>query len=161
VSPTRPLDCHERALGLLAVRARSRRELESRLLRAGFAAPEVADELDRLETVGLVDDEAFARQVAEHELVNRRSGRRAIVSRLASKGIGREAIDLVLGELAGEPEEARAIELARTRTRRLRALAPERAYGRLVAFLGRHGYDPEVARSAATIALRMEGFDGP
>ena len=68
-SPSNPKSCHERALGLLAVRARSRRELERRLLQAGFEAEEVADVLERLERVGLVDDEAFAR-----------AGRRARVS---------------------------------------------------------------------------------
>ena len=36
--PKNPKSCHERALGLLAVRARSRRELERRLLQAGFEA---------------------------------------------------------------------------------------------------------------------------
>jgi regulatory protein len=161
VAPKRPLDCHDRALGLLAVRARSRRELEYRLLRAGFEASEVADELVRLEAVGLVDDEAFAHQVAEHELVRRRSGRRAVVSRLAAKGVGRETIDRVLEEVAGEPDEGRALELARTRTDRLGNLAPEQALGRLVAFLGRHGYEPEVARSAARAALREHAGSSP
>ena len=41
--PKAPKSCHERALGLLAVRARSRRELERRLLQAGFETDEVAD----------------------------------------------------------------------------------------------------------------------
>ena len=64
--------------GLLAVRPRSRRELERRLLQAGFEPDEVADVLERLERVGLVDDEAFARQVAEHAFGVKRSGRRAV-----------------------------------------------------------------------------------
>jgi SOS response regulatory protein OraA/RecX len=34
--PKNPKSCHERALGLLAVRPRSRRELERRLLQARF-----------------------------------------------------------------------------------------------------------------------------
>ena len=42
-------DCHERALGLLAVRQRSRRELERRLLQAGFEDDEVQESLERLE----------------------------------------------------------------------------------------------------------------
>ena len=37
-----PLDCHERALRLLAVRPRARRELESRLRQAGFETAEVS-----------------------------------------------------------------------------------------------------------------------
>ena len=44
-----PKDCHERALGLLAVRPRSRQELDRRLSAAGFDAQEVSDVLGRLE----------------------------------------------------------------------------------------------------------------
>ncbi|MDP9302823.1 MAG: recombination regulator RecX, partial [Actinomycetota bacterium] len=58
--PGKRKDVHERALGLLAVRQRSRREIERRLERAGFEPEEIRGELDRLQQVGLIDDEAFA-----------------------------------------------------------------------------------------------------
>ena len=47
--PKNPKTCHERALGLLAVRPRSRREMETRLLTlaAYFAHPEFAGRLIR------------------------------------------------------------------------------------------------------------------
>src|SRR6266542_2505023 len=45
--PKRPLSCHDRALRLLAVRPRSRREMESRLRSAGFDAEMVAEEVAR------------------------------------------------------------------------------------------------------------------
>ena len=141
---------------LLSVRARSRRELETRLLRAGFQADEVHGEVARLEAVGLVDDEAFARQVAEHELTRRQSGRRAVVSRLMAKGVTRDQIDRVLDEIAGEPDDVRALELARTRCRRLGSLSPEQAFSRLVAFLARRGFEHEVARRAARTALELD-----
>jgi Uncharacterized protein conserved in bacteria len=91
-----PLDCHERALRLLAVRPRTRRELESRLRHAGFEDAEVSSELDRLEEVGLLDDGAFARELADHHLKVRGSGRRAVAGALASKGVSRETIDATL-----------------------------------------------------------------
>jgi regulatory protein len=153
MSAKQPLDCHERALRLLAVRPRSRRELELRLVRAGFDHSEVDEELGRLEAVGLVDDEAFAQQVVEHELTIRGSGRRAIVSRLAAKGVDRETIDLALAELPASADEERAAELARGRLGRLTGLAPEQAFARLVGFLARRGYDPQVARRVARQAL--------
>lgn len=152
-----PLDCHERALGLLAVRPRSRRELERRLRAAGFEAEEVGDELSRLEAVGLVDDEAFARQVVEHELANRRAGSRAVVARLAAKGVDRETIERTLAEAGTGEEEARALELAASRARRLASLPAETAYGRLVPFLVRRGYDGATARVAAARALGLGG----
>ena len=62
---TRTRSLHDRALGLLAVRPRSRRELQERLVRAGFDDMEVSDEIDRLTSVGLVDDLSFARGLVE------------------------------------------------------------------------------------------------
>jgi regulatory protein len=152
------LDCHDRALGLLAVRARSRRELQQRLLRAGFEAVEVEDELARLEAVGLVDDESFARQVVEHELTVRRSGRRAVVGRLAAKGVDRATIEQALVEGGGSDPE-RALEVARARASRLQGLPREQAFSRLVGYLARRGYDPSVARGAARQALEVGNLD--
>jgi regulatory protein len=154
-----PLDVHDRALGLLAVRPRSRRELDQRLRQAGFDAEEVAGELSRLEGVGLVDDEDFARRLAEHELTNRRSGDRVVVSRLISKGVDRGTIDRVVAETAKASEDDRAIDLARERARRLGGLAPERAFGRLVSFLQRRGFGPALARRAAFVALGLETLE--
>ena len=152
--PKHPLDCHERALRLLSVRPRSRRELQVRLLRAGFEAEEVSGELERLEAVGLVDDERFAREFTEHQLGARRAGRRAVASGLAAKGIDRATVERALAQAPGD-DGARADELARARAGRLRGVPPEKAYARLVSFLVRRGHDPETARRAARAALEV------
>jgi regulatory protein len=149
-----PPDLHERALRLLAVRPRSRRELEIRLLRAGFERDEVQDELVRLEAVGLIDDEAFARELAEHHVIARRSGRRAVVGALAAKGVSRSVIEEAVAGLA-EDEAERARTLAGERAVRLAGLPPDKAFGRLSALLMRRGYDPGTAREAARSALRL------
>jgi regulatory protein len=151
-----PLDCHERALRLLAVRPRSRRELGSRLRAAGFEAAEVEAELVRLEEVGLIDDAEFARELAEHHVTVRGSGRRAVVGALASKGVSSETIEATLAGLHVDESE-RALEVARDRARRLTALRPEVAYGRLVSFLARRGYDGGTSREAARVALDLDG----
>jgi len=150
-----PLDCHERALRLLAVRPRARRELEARLRQAGFEPAEVSSELDRLEEVGLLDDGAFARELAEHHLTVRGSGRRAVAGALASKGVSRETIEQTLAGLE-EDESVRALEVATDRARRLTRLRPEVAYGRLVSFLARRGYDGGISREAARAALGLD-----
>ena len=156
----KPLDCHERALGLLAVRPRSERELRSRLLRAGFGTEEVDAELVRLEAVGLIDDAEFARQAVEHEVFVRRSGRRAIASRLGSRGLDRETVDRALADLGPDDEETRVVELAHSRTSRLVGLPTEKAFARLVSFLARRGYPPDLARRAARTALAVADEDG-
>jgi regulatory protein len=152
-------DVHDRALGLLAVRQRSRAELERRLVGAGFGADEVAAELFRLERVGLVDDRAFAREVAGHAVRTRKEGRRVVARRLASAGVGAEIIRDVLQDLPIEAEAERADALAASRAHRLAGVAPERAFSRLTAFLARRGYAPEVARSAARRALALEAVE--
>jgi len=151
----RPLDCHERAIRLLAVRPRARRELESRLRRAGFETAEVSSELDRLEEVGLLDDGAFARELADHHMTVRGSARRAVAAALASKGVSRETIDRTLAGME-EDESVRALEVAKDRARRLTSLRPEAAYGRLLSFLARRGYDGGISREAARAALGLD-----
>jgi regulatory protein len=141
------------------VRPRSRHELASRLRLAGFEAEEVREELDRLEAVGLVDDEGFARAVADHQVKVRRAGRRAVFSALAAKGVDRGTIEETLASL-GPDEEGRAEEFAVERARRLASLPPEKAYARLVGLLQRRGYDGSVARSAARSALQRSSEDG-
>jgi regulatory protein len=157
------MDVHDRALGLLAVRARSRRELQQRLASAGFEAGEIEETLDRLSAVGLVDDEAFARAYAEHVVGSKGSGRRAVERGLYAKGVPRETIELVVSEVAGDQGEEfdRALDVARSRARRLAGQDHGTAYRKLFSFLARRGYSPSVAREAAVKALEVdEDVDG-
>ncbi|MFL5737619.1 MAG: regulatory protein RecX [Actinomycetota bacterium] len=154
----RKLDVHDRALGLLAVRARSRSELERRLTSAGFERDEITESLDRLTAVGLVDDEAFARAFAEHAVGTRGEGKRAVESALYAKGVSRETIELVVFQVTEErgDESDRALALARSRVRRLAGSEPAAAYRKLFSFLARRGYPPSVSREAARLALEID-----
>ena len=156
--PKTPKSCHERALGLLAVRPRSRRELERRLLGARFEPDEVSDVLRRLERVGLVDDEAFARQFAEHRFGSRREGSRAVANGLRAAGIS-PALAAATVEAAPDLEEDRADQLARSRAPRLAGVEPAKAFARLSSLLMRRGYGPDVARAAARRALEVPEAD--
>jgi len=149
-------DVHERALGLLAVRQRSRRELERRLVQAGFEHEEVSDELIRLEAVGLIDDEAFARAVVESRTGSRGESRRVVASKLAQAGVASDVALVALAE-APDTEQERADRLAESRVGRLAGLEPQAAFQRLYGFLARRGYPPDVSRTAARRALAAEG----
>lgn len=152
--PANPKTCHERALGLLAVRPRSRRELERRLLAASFDRSEVDDVLARLERVGLVDDLAFARQMADYQFGSRRAGRRAVTGALLEKGVAPDVIAQVV-DAPADDEDERALDLATGRASRLGGLEPAKAFNRLTGLLMRRGYSPEVARRAARAALSI------
>ena len=151
-------DVHERALGLLAVRQRSRRELERRLVQAGFESDEVAGELERLEGVGLLDDEAFARAVVESRMGYRGESRRVVAGKLAQAGVASDVAILALDQ-APEAEEERAQRLADAKAPRLSGLEPQVAFQRLYGFLARRGYGPEIARRVAGRALAADTID--
>ena len=147
----------DRALNLLSFRDRSRRELEQRLLRAGYEPDEVLEAIGGLERVGLVDDERFARAIVEQHAGRRLAGRRAVAAALFTKGVDRETAAAALRDL-DEPgaERERAEALARSRAGRLSGLAPEVAFRRLSGFLARRGYPPGICHEAARAALAID-----
>ena len=151
-------DVHERALGLLAGRQRSRRELERRLVQAGFEPDEVAEELERLEQVGLLDDEAFARAVVESRMGFRGESRRVVAGKLAQAGVAADVAILALDQ-APEAEEERAQRLADAKAPRLGSLEPQVAFQRLYGLLARRGYGHEIARRVAGRALAADAID--
>ncbi len=140
------------------MRARSRRELERRLLQAGFELEEVEHVLARLEGVGLVDDRAFARQLADHAFGVKHSGVRAVAGSLAAAGVAREIIAETVDPHVGD-EETRAVALAESRAARMRLSDPQKAFSRLTSLLMRRGFGAAVARVAARRALALDLTD--
>jgi regulatory protein len=122
-------------------------ELERRLARAGYEPDEVAAAVADLEEVGLVDDERFARELAESKR-RRGMGRRAGLAALRAKGVDREIAELAVGEVNPEDEADRAYEMARARLERLRSVPPDVAYRRTVGFLVRRGFERVIASTA-------------
>jgi regulatory protein len=151
-------DVHERALGLLAVRQRGRGELERRLVQAGFDPGEVGSELERLERVGLIDDEAFARAVVESRMGSRGESHRVVAMHLARAGVSTDVARAAMHD-APETDEDRAERLAEAKAPRLMTLEPRVAFQRLYGFLARRGYSPDVARNAARRALDATSLD--
>jgi regulatory protein len=141
----------DRALGLLAVRWRSREELRRRLARAGFDPGEIEEALGDLDRAGLIEDARFARELVRDQAGRRLSGDRAILAALRQRGVSPEVAEAALGD-AGD-EAARALSLAERRVTRLSGLTPEAAYRRLYGTLVRRGYPPGVAREACRAAL--------
>lgn len=140
----------DRALLLLAVRWRSREELRSRLLRAGFDPDQVTEALAELEAAGLIDDERFAAELVRSH-AGRLSGARAIRHALRQRGVAPELVEAALAQAGDEFDKA--VELAHRRASRMRGLPPEVAARRLSGLLLRRGYGHDVATSAVRAAL--------
>ncbi|OFQ37104.1 recombinase RecX [Corynebacterium sp. HMSC072D12] len=138
-----------RALGLLDQRARSRKELRDRLVAADFE-PEVVDTVvDDLAGVGLVDDEAFAKEWVRQRHARRGKSARALNLELKEKGV--EAADraIALEQITEESEEAVARQVAEKKARTLKRVPADRHerdkfLRRIVGTLARRGYNQEL-----------------
>lgn len=132
---------YERALRLLAYRARSEAEVRRSLLRQKAPEEVVGQVVERLKRAGLLDDAAFARLWVEDRAAFRPRGRRALRSELRSKGLSPAAIDAALSEV----DDAQAADAAaRKRVARLTNLAEADFRRRLGDFLARRGFDYEI-----------------
>lgn len=126
----------EKALWLISYRDHSKKELSEKLRKD--CDDEVADKaVERMEELGLIDDEKFARRYAE-ELINvKHLSVRGARYKLTEKGIDRELADEILDELDPDPREHIAIIIER---KYKKALTDEKGRRRAVAALQRMGY---------------------
>jgi len=145
------LHAYDRALNMLAFRARSSSELARSLVRKGEEKAHVDWAIARLQEQGLLDDAAFARAFTRSKVVGGKQSRRRVEQELARKGVARtvagEAIDDVFED---EAVDQRSIveEAARKKLRSLAGLEPAVQRRRLYAFLARRGYDLDDIRAA-------------
>jgi regulatory protein len=147
---------YERALGLLAVRARSVRGLEKRLLEKGEPPAHVAAAIARLRAAGLLDDARFAASRARSGILGKSRSRNRMAQTLANDGIARDvaaaAIAQVLEE-EGTDEHAVALRAAQKKLRSLAKLDPQARRNKLYGFLARQGYPADVARRVLRAVL--------
>jgi regulatory protein len=141
-------EAYDRALNLLAFRARSARELHRRLTEKGVPAERADTVIAKLREVGLIDDADFARQLARSK-VSGGASRRRLHQELFKRGVARDVADEAVDEVLEDEnvdEVAVAERVARKRLPSLaRSDAPTRRR-RLYAFLARRGHDSETIR---------------
>lgn len=147
----------DKALDLLAVRARSSRDLSIRLRRAGARDADISWAVARLASQGFVDDAAYARGVARAKALAGGVSRRRVITVLRQKGIAAdvatEAIDSTLADVNLD-EFGSALAAAEKRLRALSSLDPAKKRQRLYAFLARRGYETDVVRRVMAEVLR-------
>lgn len=146
-NPADPEAAREAALRLLERTRRTRSELTRKLREKGFTAAVIDEVLERLASVGLVDDVEYARAFLASRLGRRTAGWRRLEAELRRRGISAQdaaAARLRLQEEQGVTDE---IELARGLlvhvAARYQKLDPRVRRQRLYALLARRGFDGE------------------
>lgn len=138
---------HDAAVGLLARREHSARELITKLVRRGFDAGEVEAQVQRLAEAGLQSDARFAELYAEQR-VRRGDGPLKIRAALSERGIPGELVDDVLEAHEDEWTERARDALAKRFGLTLPASRPERA--RWARFLRGRGFPAAVVYRVTT-----------
>lgn len=133
----------EQALRLLERRAFSRRELAERLLGRGHERGAVEDLLGRLAAAGLLDDEAYAGELARRVLRGGPASVELLVDRMTARGVGEAvAARAARDALGGESRSDAAMRLARQAISSRRGGRPITAAA-IAARLVRRGFDPD------------------
>lgn len=128
------------ALRKLTAQARTRQELDQALQKKNVPDEVVAAVLDRLEEVGLVDDEAFAQSWVESRQQRRHLSRSALRRELQAKGVHREHVEAALTSIDADGELAAARDLAGKKDRATRGLDPLVRRRRIAGVLARRGF---------------------
>lgn len=137
----------EKALYLLEHRSHSKKELADKIARTAASREAASAAADKMEELGLIDDEAYARRLARELFTRKRYGPGRVRQELRLKGIDGELIDELLEEYGGEEE---ALENIRAVLERKYAgwEEDERTRRRAFAALQRLGYSYGLIRQA-------------
>ncbi|MGN1139282.1 MAG: regulatory protein RecX [Ruminococcus sp.] len=125
----------EKALWLISYRDHSKKELESKV-RNCSDMDSAKKAVEKLESVGLVDDEKFARNYAQQLLFVKHYSKKGAKYKLIEKGIDRDLADSVLEEIDFDPQEHIKIVIER----KYDNLSDEKTRRRAVSALQRKGY---------------------
>ena len=132
-------DALNRAVRLLAVRARSSFEIEKRLTDACFMVDTVEMVLTKLKTNGLLDDSEFAKQWAR-ERTARQMGKARILYELRQKGVEAAVAEEALAQLDDVRQEESALKLAEKLRKRYQSNTTEDARRKTIQAMQRRGY---------------------
>lgn len=127
----------EKALWLISYRDHSKKELIEKVRKT--ADNESAQKaVERLQELGLVNDEKFARRYAEQLLLSKKLSKKAAKYKLIEKGIDRQLAEEILEEFEVDPrEQIRDI----IESKYISSLADEKGKRRAVASLQRKGFN--------------------
>ena len=138
------------ALHFLSYRPRSESEVKMRLLKHGFAMPEIETALEKLKEQGYLDDTTFAEFWKDSRDTFRPQSKLMTRVELRRKGVAGEVIDEVVGGLDDSESAYRA---GVARAHRISVSDPLVFRKRLGDYLRRRGFSYSVSNEAVTRIL--------
>ena len=156
---------YDRALNMIALRARSSTELRRLLVRKGEPAENVDVAIERLLRAGFLDDGSFAKQFTRAKALGGGLSRRRVQQELTRRGVARDVTDSAIADVFAEEhidEEGTLERVARKKLKSLARLDTAVQRRRLYAFLARRGYDSDdIARTVRSLMSSEPPADAP
>jgi len=136
----------EKAIALLASRARTEKEIVDCLKKNAYPEAAIARIMARLQEAGYIDDADFAEQWTAAR-ISKGLGARRIRMELLQKGVSQEDIDETLSAVNEKDMMASALKAAQ-KAARGKDLSTIAARQKIIVSLVRHGFDFSTARTA-------------
>ena len=137
----------EKSLYVLSFRDHSKKDLFNKL-KKDYSTTVAQDAAARMEELGLINDENFARKFARELLLTKRFSKRRAEIELSQKGIPREVICEALDAVDCDPiEQIKMLVEKKYKT----ASTDEKVKKRAVAFLQRYGYSWDEIRQGLDV----------
>ncbi len=149
----------DRSVAYLASHARSRREIEQKLLQCGYRPCTVEMVLYKLEKEKLLNDADFAQQWVTARST-RKLGRERIVRELRQKGVSAEEAEEALETLTEEDQLSAAVALAQKAASRAKPGEDRlKLVQRITGMLIRRGFGWDIAHEAIAQTLDSASMD--
>lgn len=137
----------DKVMRLLAMRGRSRREIDTALRTLGIVDAVRGGIVAELEEAGLIDDARFAREFVSVRKDTRRVGPHRLRVDMGKRGLARAVVDQALASYGTEEQEVLARALVERTIRG--GMVDEKSLRRVIALLKRKGYDYAVVNRVA------------
>ena len=146
--------CKDKAMWLISFRDHSRKELIDKL-KKDYGEESCISAVDRLEELGLIDDERFARRYTADLINLKHLSERGVRQKLREKGIDRDLIDEVLDEFVIDEEEQIRTVIEK---KYARSLSDEKGHRRAVNALTRLGFSYASIKSVLNEYTEIEEY---
>jgi regulatory protein len=140
-------DAYMKAIRFLGTRPRTEKEVQTKLLSAGYEQPVIEETLRRLSEQSYIDDRQFAKLWTEHRIQSQRKGKAYIRQELLQKGVDRELVQEALQGIDPDDELSSALEIGSKKWRQTSGQPIERQR-KTMAFLLRRGFSADVVQQA-------------
>lgn len=137
---------NEKALYLLEFRNHSQKELQDKIKRSGISQEAAKEAAEKMEEIGLLDDAAYAKNLARTLFERKKYGIRRVQQELRLKGISPEITEQVLAEF--EPEDVSGVIRELLERKYPAYNEDEKVKKRAVAAMLRFGYQYDDIRRA-------------